>query len=66
MSETTIDATTGAATATRTLANFIGGAWTPSRVSETLIDRDPATGEGLAEVPLSGRRASSATASRRA
>jgi malonate-semialdehyde dehydrogenase (acetylating)/methylmalonate-semialdehyde dehydrogenase len=39
---------------TRTLANYIGGAWVVPAVAETLSDRDPATGETLAEVPLSG------------
>jgi malonate-semialdehyde dehydrogenase (acetylating)/methylmalonate-semialdehyde dehydrogenase len=37
----------------RVLANHIGGAWTPSSATETLDDRDPATGELLARVPLS-------------
>ena len=44
---------TATATATRTLANHVGGAWTPSRGTQTLEDRDPATGEVLARVPLS-------------
>jgi malonate-semialdehyde dehydrogenase (acetylating)/methylmalonate-semialdehyde dehydrogenase len=40
-------------TDTRVLANFVGGAWTPSAATETLEDRDPASGELLARVPLS-------------
>jgi malonate-semialdehyde dehydrogenase (acetylating)/methylmalonate-semialdehyde dehydrogenase len=37
----------------RTLANHIGGAWAPSTATDTLEDRDPATGDLLAHVPLS-------------
>ncbi|WP_445149798.1 CoA-acylating methylmalonate-semialdehyde dehydrogenase [Baekduia sp. Peel2402] len=37
----------------RTLANYIGGAWAPAAGSDVLEDRDPATGELLAVVPLS-------------
>ncbi len=48
------NATTTTDTAIRTLANFIGGEWTPAQAGETLTDRDPASGEILAEVPLSG------------
>jgi malonate-semialdehyde dehydrogenase (acetylating)/methylmalonate-semialdehyde dehydrogenase len=40
-------------TQVRVLANHIGGAWAPSSASETLEDRDPATGQVLARVPLS-------------
>ncbi|UGS35315.1 CoA-acylating methylmalonate-semialdehyde dehydrogenase [Capillimicrobium parvum] len=40
-------------TDTRMLANFVGGAWTPSAATDSLEDRDPATGELLARVPLS-------------
>jgi malonate-semialdehyde dehydrogenase (acetylating)/methylmalonate-semialdehyde dehydrogenase len=49
------DTVPGGALATRTLANYIGGAWVapPSDVT-TLEDRDPATGDLLAHVPLSG------------
>jgi malonate-semialdehyde dehydrogenase (acetylating)/methylmalonate-semialdehyde dehydrogenase len=36
-----------------TLANYIGGAWVPS-ATEAIDDHDPATGELLARVPLSG------------
>jgi malonate-semialdehyde dehydrogenase (acetylating)/methylmalonate-semialdehyde dehydrogenase len=50
MSATTTDSTTGV----RTLANHIDGAWAPSSTADTLLDRDPATGEALARVPLSG------------
>ncbi|HMJ03633.1 MAG TPA: CoA-acylating methylmalonate-semialdehyde dehydrogenase [Conexibacter sp.] len=39
---------------TRTLRNHIGGAWVEAVGAETLEDRDPATGELLARVPLSG------------
>jgi malonate-semialdehyde dehydrogenase (acetylating)/methylmalonate-semialdehyde dehydrogenase len=37
-----------------TLQNFIDGRWTPAAAAETLADRNPATGELLAHVPLSG------------
>jgi len=37
----------------RTLANHIGGAWAPAAGAGVLEDRDPATGELLAQVPLS-------------
>ena len=37
----------------RVLANHIGGAWTPSTAADHLEDRDPATGDLLARVPLS-------------
>jgi malonate-semialdehyde dehydrogenase (acetylating)/methylmalonate-semialdehyde dehydrogenase len=39
-------------TQVRVLSNHIGGAWAPSSATETLEDRDPATGELLAGVPL--------------
>jgi malonate-semialdehyde dehydrogenase (acetylating)/methylmalonate-semialdehyde dehydrogenase len=42
------------ATATRLLDNYVGGAWTPSSASEALDVTNPATGEVLARVPLSG------------
>jgi malonate-semialdehyde dehydrogenase (acetylating)/methylmalonate-semialdehyde dehydrogenase len=43
------------ATATRLLDNYIGGAWTPAgAASEALDVTNPATGEALARVPLSG------------
>jgi malonate-semialdehyde dehydrogenase (acetylating) / methylmalonate-semialdehyde dehydrogenase len=38
---------------TRTLRNYVGGAWVESRAPETLEDRDPATGEVAALVPRS-------------
>jgi malonate-semialdehyde dehydrogenase (acetylating) / methylmalonate-semialdehyde dehydrogenase len=44
---------TAVPTDVRTLANHIGGAWTPSTTTQTLEDRDPATGDLLALVPLS-------------
>ena len=49
MSATTMESATGA----RLLANHIGGEWVASSAVETLQDRDPATGEPLARVPLS-------------
>jgi malonate-semialdehyde dehydrogenase (acetylating)/methylmalonate-semialdehyde dehydrogenase len=42
------------ATDTRVLDNYIAGAWTPSSGSDTLDVTNPATGEVLARVPLSG------------
>jgi malonate-semialdehyde dehydrogenase (acetylating)/methylmalonate-semialdehyde dehydrogenase len=45
---------TAAPTATRTLANYVGGAWRPAEGAETLDDVDPATGDISALVPLSG------------
>jgi malonate-semialdehyde dehydrogenase (acetylating)/methylmalonate-semialdehyde dehydrogenase len=51
MTDTLTDAR-GTAAQTRTLQQFIGGAWTPSTATETLDDRDPSTGELLARVPL--------------
>jgi malonate-semialdehyde dehydrogenase (acetylating) / methylmalonate-semialdehyde dehydrogenase len=41
--------------ATRVLDNYIGGAWTPAVTATELLDvTNPATGEVLARVPLSG------------
>jgi malonate-semialdehyde dehydrogenase (acetylating)/methylmalonate-semialdehyde dehydrogenase len=40
------------ASSTRTLKHFIGGAWVGSTGTETIDDRNPATGEVLARVPL--------------
>ena len=37
-----------------TLRNYVGGAWVEARASERLEDRDPASGELAAYVPLSG------------
>src|ERR671933_2984218 len=43
------------ATATRLLDNYVAGAWTPaSDASDALDVTNPATGEVLARVPLSG------------
>ena len=39
---------------TRVLDNYIGGSWTPAGVSEQLDVTNPANGEVLARVPLSG------------
>jgi malonate-semialdehyde dehydrogenase (acetylating) / methylmalonate-semialdehyde dehydrogenase len=38
----------------RTLLNYVGGAWVGASVRDSLEDRDPATGELTAMVPLSG------------
>ncbi|WP_210496003.1 CoA-acylating methylmalonate-semialdehyde dehydrogenase [Patulibacter sp. SYSU D01012] len=46
---------TVAPSAVRTLQQYIGGQWTPSSASETLDDRNPATGELLARVPLGSK-----------
>ncbi|HZV74977.1 MAG TPA: CoA-acylating methylmalonate-semialdehyde dehydrogenase [Conexibacter sp.] len=50
----TSTASTPTTTAGRTLSNYVGGAWIPSASADLLEDRDPATGELLARVPLSG------------
>src|SRR5690349_22330192 len=42
------------ATGTRLLGNYIGGAWVPSTASDALDVTNPATGDVLARVPLSG------------
>ena len=42
-----------AATQTRLLDNYIGGAWTTASGPEALDVTNPATGEVLARVPLS-------------
>ena len=39
--------------ATRVLDNYIGGSWTPAGSSERLDVTNPATGDVLAQVPLS-------------
>jgi malonate-semialdehyde dehydrogenase (acetylating)/methylmalonate-semialdehyde dehydrogenase len=39
---------------TRTLRNYIGGGWVNASSAETLEDREPATGELSALIPLSG------------
>jgi malonate-semialdehyde dehydrogenase (acetylating)/methylmalonate-semialdehyde dehydrogenase len=41
-------------TATRTMRNYVGGTWTDAEASERLDVTNPATGETLAQVPLSG------------
>jgi malonate-semialdehyde dehydrogenase (acetylating)/methylmalonate-semialdehyde dehydrogenase len=38
----------------RTLQNFVAGRWVDAAAGDTLDDRDPATGELAARVPLSG------------
>jgi malonate-semialdehyde dehydrogenase (acetylating)/methylmalonate-semialdehyde dehydrogenase len=38
-----------------TLPNLMGGSWQPAIADSTLEDRDPATGEIAAHIPLSGR-----------
>jgi len=44
------------ATATRTLDNYIGGAWVPAQSASGALDViNPANGETLVKVPLSGR-----------
>src|SRR5215218_11240011 len=40
----------------RTLQNFVGGSFVDATIDDTLEDRDPATGELAARVPLSGPR----------
>src|SRR5437588_81710 len=43
------------ATATRLLDNYVAGAWTPARAADDALDvTNPASGEVLARVPLSG------------
>jgi malonate-semialdehyde dehydrogenase (acetylating) / methylmalonate-semialdehyde dehydrogenase len=43
-------------TATRLLDNYVGGAWTPAAAATDALDvTNPATGEVLVRVPLSGR-----------
>jgi malonate-semialdehyde dehydrogenase (acetylating) / methylmalonate-semialdehyde dehydrogenase len=41
-------------TEARTLPNYVGGDWVEAAAGSTLEDRDPATGELAAHVPLSG------------
>src|SRR3954470_15999828 len=38
----------------RTLQNYVGGRWVDASPSDALDDRDPATGELAARIPLSG------------
>src|SRR4051812_27366154 len=42
------------AAAARTLQNYIAGRWVDAAATDALDDRDPATGELAARVPLSG------------
>ena len=42
-------------TEARTLQNYVGGKWVDAAADSTMEDRDPATGELSAYVPLSGR-----------
>ena len=45
------------ATATRLLDNYIAGRWTPAQAATEVLDvTNPATGETLARVPMSGAR----------
>ena len=44
-----------AETAVRTVRNYVGGRWAEAAASERREVTNPATGEALAEVPLSGR-----------
>ena len=46
---------TASATRVPTLRNYVGGAWTEAAAPEAIEDLDPASGEVLARVPLSGR-----------
>jgi malonate-semialdehyde dehydrogenase (acetylating)/methylmalonate-semialdehyde dehydrogenase len=57
MSDTTLPPITAT-----TLRNHIDGAWHEAEAAEALTDRDPATGEVLAQVPLSGATAVGAAA----
>src|SRR5271169_5835731 len=47
-------AKTEKAAATRILANYVGGRWVPAQASGLLDVTNPASGEVLARVPLSG------------
>ncbi|HVW45958.1 MAG TPA: CoA-acylating methylmalonate-semialdehyde dehydrogenase [Solirubrobacterales bacterium] len=57
MSDTTLDAP-----AVTTLRNHVAGRWVEVDAAETLVDRDPATGEVIANVPLSDAAAVDAAA----
>jgi malonate-semialdehyde dehydrogenase (acetylating) / methylmalonate-semialdehyde dehydrogenase len=47
---------TATATETRLIDNYIGGAWTPAAAATGELDvTNPATGQAIARVPLSGR-----------
>jgi malonate-semialdehyde dehydrogenase (acetylating)/methylmalonate-semialdehyde dehydrogenase len=41
-------------TATRTIRNYVGGRWVDAEASERLDVTNPATGEAMAQVPMSG------------
>ena len=49
-----MSAVASSGTEVATLQNFVDGHWVAAAASETLADHDPATGELLAQVPLSG------------
>jgi malonate-semialdehyde dehydrogenase (acetylating)/methylmalonate-semialdehyde dehydrogenase len=51
-----IMATLSRATSQRTLQHFIGGRWLDGDAGESIEDRDPATGELLAYVPMGSAR----------
>ena len=51
---TALDDELSKSSAPRTLANFVGGHWVPARASGHLDVTNPANGEVLARVPLSG------------
>jgi malonate-semialdehyde dehydrogenase (acetylating)/methylmalonate-semialdehyde dehydrogenase len=60
------DAAPADGAAVRRLRNFVGGAWVEPTATETLETRSPASGEVLAEVPLSnGADVAAATAAAR-
>ena len=53
-------------TTTRLLDNYIAGRWTPATAATDVLDViNPATGEALARVPLSGPRISTRRSARR-
>jgi malonate-semialdehyde dehydrogenase (acetylating) / methylmalonate-semialdehyde dehydrogenase len=41
-------------TATRTMQNYVGGRWVEAKASDRLDVTNPATGEAMAQVPMSG------------
>ena len=49
-----VDSSSVTRPATRVLQNYVGGAWVPARSEEQLDVTNPANGELLARVPLSG------------
>jgi malonate-semialdehyde dehydrogenase (acetylating)/methylmalonate-semialdehyde dehydrogenase len=54
MTQSTTTDRSDAAPAVDGLLNHVGGAWVPATRDDSLTSRDPATGEPLAIVPLSG------------